>query len=489
MNNTESTPCPNCAQSQLEIAYLKQELSLLKRMIFGQKRERFIPYSLNEQQQLGLGLETAAEAEKEPGTITYHRSKGKPSKPLHNGRNPLPSHLPRKEIIIEPEEKTKDCKVIGEEITEELEYRPGRLFVNRYVRIKYINEKTEQIRIGDLPSRPIEKGIAGPGLLSQILVSKYIDHLPLYRQIRQYKREGVDIAESTLNDWIKYSCQLLQVLYERHLKQVLSTDYIMIDETPIRVLDKMKRGKTHTGYFWVYYAPLQKIVYFDYRDNRGRDGPFTILEDYKGHIQTDAYTVYEKLSRENRLIHLGCFAHARRYFDQSLKTDNKRSTWMLEQIGRLYAIERQARDQQYSFDKRYALRQKESIPILSEIKGWLDDEMEQVLPKSLIGKAVIYMKGNWERLIRYTEDGRFEIDNNLVENAIRPVALGRKNYLFAGSHNGAGRAALIYSLVGTAKLHQVEPWQYLNDIVNRISEYPYSKIDELLPQNWQSTTP
>jgi transposase len=489
VNNNASNHCPNCAQSQLEIAYLKQELSLLKRMIYGQKRERFMPFGNCGQQQLGLGLEAAEEAEKESETITYHRSKGKPSKTAHNGRNPLPSHLPRNEIIIEPKEKTKDCKPIGEEITEELEYQPGKLFVNRYVRIKYIDTKTEQISIGDLPQRPIEKGIAGPGLLAHVLISKYVDHIPLYRQIKQYKREGITIADSTLNDWVKYSCQLLKPLYERHLKQVLSTDYIMIDETPIRVLDKMKRGKSHSGYFWVYYAPLLKIVYFDYRDNRGRDGPFTILEDYKGNIQTDAYTVYEKLSRKNGCIHLGCFAHARRYFEQSLKADKRRSTWMLEQIGKLYAIERQSRDWQYSFDKIYALRQEESLPVLDKIRDWLDDEMEQVLPRSLIGKAIIYMKGNWERLKRYTEDGRFEIDNNLVENAIRPVALGRKNYLFAGSHNGAGRAALIYSLVGTAKLHQVEPWHYLKDVINRISEHPYSKIDELLPQNWQLTTP
>jgi transposase len=472
MNVTENQPTyqeviAENSRLSAEITYLREELALLKRMLFGQKRERFVGLDRENQLLLDLGLADADSNKAEIEKVEYTRRKvAKPQIPP--SRNPLPAQR------------------IGEQVTEELEYKPGRLYVNRYIRPKYARENGEGILIGSLPDRPIEKGIPGPGLLSHILISKFVDHLPLYRQLQQFKREKVDIAQSTINDWVRYSCELLEPLYESQVAEILKSVYLMADETPIQVLDKSKRGKSHRGYFWVYYSPLDRGVFFDYRDNRSREGPHEILNDFKEFLQTDKYTGYDKLAEKSEIIAVGCFAHARRKFEQSLGSDPKRSEWMLAQIRELYKIERRAREKGLSFKERYQLRQEESVPILKDIKTWLDQQMVEVLPKSQIGQAIGYMHSFWNRLEQYVEDGRLEIDNNFVENAIRPVALGRKNYLFAGSHNGAKRAAIIYSLVMTAKLQNIEPFAYLKDILTRIASYPHKKISDLLPINWKA---
>jgi len=482
----------NAAERQLsydelfsEYIKLKQELADLKRLIFGQKRERFIPGNSDHQLSFGLGLEPLAEHEETSEQITYQRKKNKAKYTPHS-RQELPAHLERIEIIIEPQEDTAGLSKIGEEITEELDYLPGNLFVNRYIRPKYAKAESEGVIIGDLPSRPIDKGIPGSGLLSHIFISKFVDHLPIYRQRQQFKRQGVDLSASTLDNWITSGYDLLLPLYELQRERIIRKEYLMADETPIQVLDKAKRGKTHRGYFWVYHDPLEKEILFDYQDNRSRAGPFGILKDFNGFLQTDGYNVYDEIGQWESITLLGCMAHARRYFDKSLPNDKKRSEDMLSQIQRLYKTEAFARNNHYSHEERYNLRHSESVPILDEMKTWLDTTALQVLPKSTIGKAIGYMLGRWKYLKRYVEDGRFEIDNNLIENAIRPVALGRKNYLFAGSHNGARRAALIYTLVANAKLQGLEPFAYMRDILSRIADYPYKKLANLLPVNWKN---
>lgn len=482
---------------QLEVFRLKEQLDLFRRLLFGQKRERFVPRD-DRQLELGLNVEKqeppfrqaqdTAQSQAEEIHYTRRKRSKVQTPPV---RQPLPSHLPRKEIIIEPPEDVSGMKRIGEEITEELEYEPGKFYVNRYIRPKYAKVDREGVIIGRLPSRPIEKGLPGPGLLSHILISKFVDHLPLYRQCRQFKRLGMDIPDSTLVGWVKGGYELLLPLYGVHRLRVLSKDYLMADETPIQVLEDNLPGKSHTGYFWVYYDPLEWQVYFDYRPNRGRDGPEELLKNFQGYLQSDGYGVYDGLSSPNGasrkgIIGVGCFAHARRYFEQAKESDPLRAEWMLLAIQQLYAIERQAREEAMSYPERYLLRQQDSQPILNTIKAWLDEECLQVLPKSLMGKAIGYMLNQWPKLQNYLLDGRLEIDNNLVENAIRPVALGRKNYLFAGSHEGAKRAALVYSLVATAKLHEVEPFEYLKDVIGRISDYPYQQITDLLPANWKT---
>ncbi|MEA1948441.1 MAG: IS66 family transposase [Thermodesulfobacteriota bacterium] len=482
----------NAAEKQLsydelysEYLKLKQELADLKRLIFGQKRERFIPGQKDHQLSFGLGLEVSAGLEETNEQITYQRKKNKAKYTPHS-RQELPAHLPRREIIIEPEEPTEGLNKIGEEITEELDYEPGNLFVNRYIRPKYAKGESEGVIIGDLPSRPIDKGIPGPGLLSHIFISKFVDHLPLYRQRQQFKRQGVDLSASTIDNWVTSGYDLLFPLYEIQRERIIKKEYLMADETPIQVLDKLKKGKTHRGYFWVYHDPLKKEILFDYQNNRSRAGPFQILQDFKGYLQSDGYHVYDEIGQWESITLLGCMAHARRYFDKSLPNDKKRSEEMLTLIQGLYKTESFARDNHFSHEERYNLRQREANPVLNEMKAWLDTTALQVLPKSALGKAIGYMLGRWKYLKRYVEDGRFEIDNNLIENAIRPVALGRKNYLFAGSHNGAKRAALIYTLVANAKLQGLEPFAYMRDLLSQIADYPYKKLADLLPVNWKN---
>jgi transposase len=467
-----------------QIAYLKQELEQLKRMIFGQKRERFIP---QDDGQLALFQESqSVEAHKEEEEISYRRQK--PEKEKNKAKRLLlPAHLPREEEIIEPSENIDDTKKIGEEVTEILEYNPGKLFVRRIIRPKYVKQIQDQpeavILIGDLPTLPIPKGNAGPGLLAHLLVSKFIDHLPFYRQVQQFKREGVEIAESTIGGWFTASCNLLEPLYDTLVKELKQAAYLMADETPIPVLTKDKPGSTHKGYHWVYYDPLKKLVCFEYRQGRGREGPKAFLKDFKGSLQTDGYAVYDDFGNQEGVSLLACMAHARRKFEQAIDNDKVNASFALSKIQELYSLERKAREAGYTFDQRKELRQEQAFPVLVELEKWLKDKINTTLPKSKIGEAMAYTIKLWPRLIRYIEDGRYEIDNNLIENSIRPVALGRKNYLFAGSHQGAMHAAMMYSFVGTCKFHGINPFLWLRKVLAIIPDHHANKLSELLPGN------
>jgi transposase len=470
-----------------EITYLKQENEQLRRFIFGQKRERFVPTVPDEQLGLDLG-DMSVETEISTQQISYQRKKVN-VKRAGQARNPLPAHLERRDTIIEPQEDTSGLSKIGEEITEELEYEPGNLYVNRFIRPKYAktHEDSANILIGDLPLRPIEKGIAGPGLLAHILISKFVDHLPIYRQLQIFKRQDVRLSKSTIDGWVSAVCDLLSPLYESIKKQILQSDYLMVDETTIRVLDKMLKGRTHQGYFWVYYDPLGRQVLFEYCQGRGREGPNEMLKTFTGAIQTDGYAGYNEVNARSDITELACMAHARRYFEKALDQDKERAGWMTKHIQVLYKIEAKARDEGLSYEQRFLLRKEQSAPVLKEMKKWLDENLTEVLPSSLPGKAIGYMLKRWPALNRYIDDGRYEIDNNLVENAIRPVALGRKNYLFAGSHNGAKRAAMIYSLAATAKMQGLEPQAYLKNVLTKLPDWPHRRIEDLLPQNLKNS--
>jgi hypothetical protein len=266
---------------------------------------------------------------------------------------------------------------------------------------------------------------------------------------------------------------------------VLSQGYIQADETPIKVLDKDKKGTTHRGYHWVYHAPLTKQVLFDYREGRGREGPKECLKGFKGYLQTDGYEVYEDFDKSPNITLLHCMAHARRKFDEALDNDRPRAEYVLAEIQKLYATERAIRDGSVEEQEALRLRQEQSIPILSGLKKWMLENYAQVLPQSPIGKAISYSLQRWDRLSLYTADARLQIDNNLVENAIRPVAIGRKNYLFAGSHEGARRAAMLYSLLETCKRHEINPFDWLKDVLERLPEHPISQIQKLLPHNYK----
>lgn len=317
MNATEKQP--TCQELLLEVAFLKEENAKLRKMIFGQKRERFIPVDTN-QMSLNFGDQVEYKVEEETEEVSYTRRKST-KKITPHGRQSLPSHLPRKDIILEPEEDVSGLKKIGEEITEELEYKPGQLYVKRYIRPKYIDPAKEKISIAQMPSRPLEKAIAGPGLLAHIIISKYVDHLPIYRQQQIFKREKIDLPRSTMDNWLRDLGVLLNPLYAAQKKRMIAKDYLMADETTIKILDKKIKGKTHTGYFWVYYSPLDKEVYFDYQQGRGRAGPNDFLADYQGALQTDGYAVYDRFDLETGITLLGCMAHARRKFYNARDND------------------------------------------------------------------------------------------------------------------------------------------------------------------------
>jgi transposase len=468
---------------QTEVVFLKHELEKLKRMIFGSKSERFVPVD-NGQLNLGLeGLETQQTPEVKTETLTYTRNKNTKSENSGHSRMPLPAHLPRVDHVIEPDTDITGAKKIGEEITEILEYKPGKLYVERYIRNKYALPQEQGIVIGNLPSLPIPRGNAGAGLLSHLIISKYVDHLPFYRQVQQFKRQGVMLAESTINDWFSATCKLISPLYDELKKKVLSASYLMADETPIPVLTEDKPGATHKGYLWVYFSPIDRQVLFDYRQRRSGEGPKSLLQNYRGLLQTDGYDAYKYFEQQPGITLLACMAHARRKFDEAINNDKVRAEQMLKMIQELYAIERRARADGLSYEQRKVMRQEESLPVLTAIEAWLKENLQQVLPKSAIGKAIAYTLTLWPRLLRYVEHGEAEIDNNLIENSIRPVAIGRKNYMFAGSHHGAERAAMMYSLLGTCKQNNIEPFTWLKEVLTRLPDHSIQRLEELLPQN------
>lgn len=468
---------------------LKHELDQLKRLVFGSRHERFV--SSAPEDQLALGLDIPVPDQAQPvstKTITYNRTVSKPSTKESGGRMKFPSDLPREQIFIEPTEDVTGFKEIGQEVTEELEYTPGKFFVRQYIRPKYARPQGEGIVIGTLPTRFIEKGIAGPGLLTQVLIDKYVDHLPLFRQIERFKRAGITLPISTMSDWVTRCCKQIEVLYEAQRDLILNSDYLEGDETTIKVLDRDKKGKTHLGYYWVYRAPLENLVLFDYQQGRGGAGPKELLKNFKGYLQTDGYDVYDYFGSQQGITLVGCMAHARRKFDEARANDRQRAEHVLELMQQLYAIERKAKEENLNHAQRYELRQQQAVPILNTLEQWMKDQYPSIPDKSPLAQAIYYSLRRWEKLCLYTTDGKLQIDNNLVENSIRPIAIGRKNYLFAGSHNAAQRAARLYTLLGTCKINSINPYEWLKDVFERIPSHSINKIQELLPHKWRPAT-
>ena len=469
---------------QLERDELKRQLAELKRMIFGSKSERFIPVDSS---QLSFFEEMITEKEKEleKYTVTYQRDKKKKEKekPI---RTAIPAHFPRVEEIIYPKNLNPSWVKIGEEVTELLEIKPLTVFVRRIVRPKYALPKEQGVVIAELPSIPIPKGNASASLLAFILISKFVDHLPLYRLIQIFKRQELKISKSTIGGWVAKTAALLNPLYDTFKEKFLeNADYIQADESPIKVQDKVKKKTTHRGFMWVYRNPVIKLILFDYHKGRGRNVPEEFLENFTGTLQSDGYAVYQNLTTKGDITLLGCMAHARRYFEKALDNDPRRADHVLLLIQKLYRIERKTKERKATVDviKRYRLLY--ALPVLNEIEEYLKTEKRNVLPKSSIGKAIAYTLNIFENLKQYVYNGKFEIDNNNIENAIRPLAIGRKNYLFAGSHQSAQNIAMFYSFFATCKTHNINPHAWLSDILNRIPEHKANKLHELLPQNWK----
>jgi transposase len=464
---------------KIEINLLRQELHQLKQMIFGSKRERFISEINSNQLSLFVTEEQAivSDSSEEKQHVEYDRLSPK----KHPGRTELPDHLPVEVVIIEPKEDTTGMTKIGEEITETLEYTPASLVKKRTIRPKYARANGEGVLIGQLPSRPLPKAIAEASLLAYIIVSKFIDHMPFYRQIQRFKRDYQwSVSDSTINEWFVAVCTLLHPLYEVLQRKVLSSGYLQVDESPIKVLDQDKPGSTHQGYQWVYYSPELKLVYFNYRKGRGQHGPKEILASYQGIMQTDGWQVYDKFADIPGITLVGCLAHARRHFHEALQTNKAKGEEALSLIQRIYAAERNTMNLHQ--DDRQEYREQYVRPLFGELREWIDAELLAAIePKSGYGKALTYINKQWPKLIRIMDNSRVELDNNLIENKIRPLALGRKNYLFAGSHDAAQRIAMMYSFLGSCKAHDVNPYEWLRDTLNRIPETKLPELELLLP--------
>ena len=474
-----------------EIEKLRSLLFKLKRMHFGPRSEKCD----KDIKQLELWLEdleanqAAADPEPPPpatAAVKQHVRR-KPA------RRPLPAELPRETETISPgQEACPSCggtlRQLGEDVAETLEYVPARFIVIRTVRPKLSCSCCSQILQAPAPNRPIDRGLAGPGLLAHVLVSKFADHLPLYRQAEIYRREGVDLDRSTLADWVGGASRTLQPLVEMLKKYVLSAEKLHGDDVPVPVLSP-GNGKTKTGRLWTYVrddrpagSEEASAVWFTYSPDRKGEHPAAHLRNYTGILQADGYAGFNKLYETGRIIEAACWAHVRRKFHDLYQAHRSPiAKEALERIGQLYGIEQEVRGR--SPAERRDIRQARSRPLLEALHAWLKTTLSKLSQKSDVAVAIRYALERWNALLRFCEDGRIEMDNNAAERALRAVALGRKNYLFAGSDTGGERAAAIYSLLGSAKLNGIDPKAYLSLVLRRIADHPINRISELLPWN------
>jgi len=468
---------------------LRFQLAQFRRAFFGSKSERFVPENPDQLcLDFDMGEEVPAVPQKEE--IAYSRFKKEKKAAQPNVRMAIPAHLPRVTETIEPENLPEGSKKIGEEVTEILEITSAKVYVRRIVRPKYALPKEGGITIGCLPSLPLPRSNAGASLIAFLITYKYVNHIPFYRLVQMLKRDGVFLAESTINGWFSAAVDLLEPLYDCIWRHIRDGDHIFADETTIPVLSVDKPGGAVKGYHWVFKMIDPGLVFFYYnKGSRGYHILHEVLPGFQGAVQCDGYGAYDQLDNIKGIITIGCWAHARRKFEQALENDPVPARHALMEIQKLYAIERKATEGNYTPEQTKELRRIESYPIIKEFETWLLDTAQTVLPKSSIGKAINYTYGIYRKLIRYTLDGRYRIDNNLAENAVRPLALGRKNYLFCGNHEAAKRTAIIYSLMGSCKVNDVNPQEWLTDVLNRIQDHNIQKLDELLPHNWKKNRP
>jgi len=472
-----------------EIENLKLFILKLKRMQFGPRSEKFS----RDIAQLELQLEdleaaqAAAEPEPAQQADKQQRAARKPA------RRPLPADLPREtETIAPPQKACPDCggglKMLGADVSETLEYVPARFKVIRTVRPKLSCACCSRIVQEPAPNRPIARGLAGPGLLAHVLVAKYSDHLPLYRQSEIFERQGIDLERSTLADWVGGASRTLQPLVDELMKYVLGAEKLHGDDVPVPVLEP-GNGKTKTGRLWTYVrddrpagSEAASAVWFAYSPDRKGEHPAGHLKNYRGILQADGYAGFNRLYETGGIREAGCWAHVRRKFHDLYQAHRSPvAKEAIERIGQLYGIEKEIRGRTPA--ERRSERQARSRPLLDSLLAWLKATHSKLSRKSDVALAIQYALGRWDALMLFCEDGRVEMDNNAAERALRAVALGRKNYLFAGSDTGGERAAAIYSLIGSAKLNGIDPEAYLTAVLRRIADHPVKKIAELLPWN------
>ena len=469
----------------LKIAQLEARIAKLRRMQFGQSSEKLA----REIEQLELELD---ELHEDDGARTTERPASIQALAEKPYRKPLPDHLPREEEVHEPCCTCPNCggamRRLGEDVTEVLEYVPASFKVIRHVRPKLSCRVCETIVQAPMPSLPIERGRPGPGLLAHVLVAKYADHLPLYRQSGIYAREGVDLERSTLAGWVGRAAALLDPLIAALRREIMTSDVIHGDDTPVPVLAP-GLGKTKTGRLWAYVRDGRPhgderppaAAYFYSPDRKG-EHPQLHLKSFKGILHADGYAGFNAVFDGGQVTEAACWAHVRRKFFDEHETGSPLAKEALDRIGALYGIEANIRGKPP--DERRQCREQQSLPLLAGLKAWLDATLPKLSGKSDLAKAMRYTMSRWEALTRYLHDGRIEIDNNAAERSIRGIALGRKNYLFAGSDAGGERAAAIYSLIETAKLNGLDPEAYLRHVLTRIADHKINRVAELLPWKW-----
>lgn len=480
------------ASRESEIEHLKLLIAKLRRMQFGRKSEK-VAWQI-EQLQLRLDELEVSRAEQAPCSADKPVAVTDTPQTLKPVRRALPAHLPRQTRKILPghtacPECGGELKHLGEDVSEMLEYVPASFMVIRQVRKKLACGFCDKIVQAEAPSRPIARGMAGPGLLAHVLVSKYGDHLPLYRQEEIYERHGVELDRSTLADWVGQTSMLLEPLVEALRRHVMSASKLHADDTPVPVLAP-GLGKTKLGRLWTYVRDdrpagdqTPPAVWFAYSPDRKGEHPQAHLRSFTGTLQADAYAGFDPLYESGRIREAACWAHVRRkFYDLHVAHNSPVAAEALRRIAELYAVEADIRG--HEPEQRRRVRDERSRLLLASLKQWLEETLIKLSKKSETAQAVRYALGRWDALLRYVDDGHVEMDNNAAERALRVVALGRKNYLFAGSDRGGNRAAAMYSLIGTAKLNGVDPETYLREVLSQIADYPINRIEDLLPWNF-----
>ena len=476
-------------QLQSRVIILQEQLNLALAKRYAASSEKVSPDQVRMFDEAEIDVEAAPDMDEDVILVPAHKRRKR-------GRKPLPDNLPRIDVIHELPESARYCDQdgqllveIGEVISEQLDIIPAKIQVIRHVRKKYACNCGQCIKTAPLPAQPIPKSMASPGLLAHITISKYQDALPLYRQETILQRIGVDIPRATLANWMIQAGTLIQPLINLMQDRLLAYDIIQMDETTVQVLKEDGKAAQSKSYLWLQRGgpPEQPVVLYDYDPGRGAGVPTRLLAGFTGYLQTDGYDGYNAVVANNKLMHVGCMAHARRKFDEAVKAQGKnkkrgKAHRGLALIQKLYRVEKQAR--KLDPEDRHARRQQQARPVLDELRAWLDESLPQVPPTSATGKALNYLHNEWSKLVRYLDDGRLEIDNNGAENAIRPFVVGRKNWLFSASVKGVKASANLYSLIETAKANSLEPYAYLRYLFTELPKAEtVEAIETLLPGN------
>ncbi len=468
-------------QLKKENRLLRQRLDQFIRHYFGGRHNEGL-----DQRQMELLLQGL------PGVVEMPAPEPKAAAaPRHGQSHPArrvlaEDRLETQEIVIQPEEvkaQPEGWKQISEERTSQLEWIAPKIIKRIFIRPRYV--KAEIFAIAPLPPQPIAQGMAGPGLLAEILVNKYEYHQPLFRQEKKFRQQfGVELSRKTMGDWVKQAAELLKPVYRVIREDLQKGSYLQADETPIRYLDPDVKGQSQKGWLWVYSRPGGD-VYFEWRLTPSREGPEEFLKNFKGRLQTDGYGVYESLAkqRHGELTLAGCWAHCRRGFHEAL-AESKLAAWFVRQIGLLYATEKYLRDKKAGPKLRSAVRAWQSRPVLERLRRAMELVRRRTLPEGLLGGAIDYALKRWEALTRFVDDGVLEIDSNFVENSIRPSALGKKNFLFIGHPEAGERSAVIYTLLGSCRRHGINPFDYLKDLFTRLPAAKITQIKDFTPAAW-----